>query len=420
MKKLILISIYTSVFAMQFQTLGYQSIGMGGASVANSENAYSTYNNPALLAKENKSISFSAGIEAHDYNLATSIKAIKDTHLNATINKLNGLTLSTLASITPDDVTNLENGRTLLLNVNGNSVVLNPQAALAIQYKNFGFGVFSSSDIALTAYVDKVHDQLIFNNGSLYYKVNSDGTVSNSNSTAYTNTSMEYALQNGLTYLEAKGFVLAEVPIAYGTSYDIGIGNLMVGGAVKYIEAETYIQKFKVDNYGSSDTSKHNKLNQNFGVDIGLAYVPSFSKNLTIGIVGKDLNTPSFKFEDGSNVKVDPMVRAGVAYNIFDSLQIAGDIDLTNNKTMINGLNSQNVGGGLDFHPLTWFSIRGGLFQNLDHNDKAGIIYTSGITFGPKVFNFDISGQMSGNKTSINNVSYPEYAKVNFSLNSSF
>ncbi len=41
----------TSASAMQFQTLGYKSIGMGGAGVANSSGSVATYNNPALLAK---------------------------------------------------------------------------------------------------------------------------------------------------------------------------------------------------------------------------------------------------------------------------------------------------------------------------------------------------------------------------------
>ncbi len=110
------------------------------------------------------------------------------------------------------------------------------------------------------------------------------------------------------------------------------------------------------------------------------------------------------------------MVRAGVAYNIFESLEIAADIDLTKNETLIPDVKSQMVGGGLSYHPASWFAIRGGLMKNLDSSDKADVIYTAGLGIGLKWFQVDLSAQMSSNDTTVGGTDYPEYAKVNLAI----
>jgi hypothetical protein len=191
----------------------------------------------------------------------------------------------------------------------------------------------------------------------------------------------------------------------------------MVGGAVKYMQGVTYTQKMKIDNSGTASSSeKLDKTTSSFGVDLGLAYQPYFSKDLTLGLVAKDINTPEFKFVDGTKVKLDPMMRAGIAYNIFESLEVAADIDLTKNKTLVSSTDSQMFGGGLNYHPASWFSIRGGAMQNLDAKDKAGIIYTAGLGFGLKWLQLDLSAQMASKTTTVEGTSYPEYAKINLAL----
>ena len=54
--------------------------------------------------------------------------------------------------------------------------------------------------------------------------------------------------------------------------------------------------------------------------------------------------------------------------------------------------------------------------QNLDSNDKAGLVYTAGLGIGVKWFQVDLSGQMSGNKSTVDGTSIPQYAKVNLAL----
>lgn len=114
--------------------------------------------------------------------------------------------------------------------------------------------------------------------------------------------------------------------------------------------------------------------------------------------------------------KIEPMVRAGVAYNIFESLEVAVDFDITKNKTLVSGVQNQMLGGGLNYHPASWFSLRGGLMQDLDAKDSAGVTYTAGIGFGLKWLQLDLSAQMASKTETIDGTSYPGYAKVNLAL----
>lgn len=408
----------TSVSAMQFQTLGYKSVAMGGAGVASSAGSTATYNNPALLAKTpyDVEVSLGAGASVYDHGVGASFKALDDSGFIDTINKISNDT----ASLTTADQTNLVSGKNIVLAMNGNAIEISPQGYFAVQVENFGIGVFASSDIVGSAVVDQAHDKLIFENSAspgTYYELKDDGRQAASNATAYTSTSIEYAVNNGLTYVQAVGVILGEVPIAYGRKFELSAGNLMLGGAAKYMQAKTYSEKLQIDNSGSLNSSeKKDKTSSNFGVDLGIAYEPSFSNDLTLAIVGKNLNSPDFKFADGSTYSVEPMVRLGVAYNIFESLEFAADMDLTQNKTFVSGVDSQMVGGGLNWHPASWFALRGGAMQNLDNDDKAGLIYTAGVGFGPKWLQLDLSAQLSPKTTSVNGTEFPQYAKVNLAL----
>ncbi|MDP2893892.1 MAG: conjugal transfer protein TraF, partial [Sulfurimonas sp.] len=308
--------------------------------------------------------------------------------------------------------------RDIIMDMNGNAVELAPHAYFATQISNFGVGVFGYSDVAATAVVSQAHNKLIFKDSNYggYAEVLSDGSISASNLAAYQGSSVEYAVNNGLTYLNIRAIGIAEVPVAYGHKFDIPGGALMVGGALKYIKAFTYMENVKIDDSDDDTDDKNDNTDSSFGVDLGLAYEPSYVKDLTLAIVAKNLNKPEFSFVDGSNIELKPMVRAGVAYNIFESLEIAADIDLTKNETFISAVKSQMVGGGVSYHPSSWFAIRGGLMTNLDSSDKADMIYTAGFGIGLKWFQVDLSAQMSANTTTVDGTDYPQYAKVNLAL----
>ncbi|MBA1433128.1 MAG: conjugal transfer protein TraF [Epsilonproteobacteria bacterium] len=423
-KKLALLSVTvlstTMLSAMQFETLGYKSVAMGGAAVASSSGSLATYNNPALLAKAkyDVEVSLGAGASYEDFGAGASVKALDDSGFLDTIDRVS----NDINNVSQSDIDTLIKGKNIVLDMDGDAVSINPQGYVAAQVSGFGFGVFGSSEVVGSAIVDSNHNLLMIedtSNPGTYLTINDDGTTSTSTDTAtYQAQSMEYALDNGLTYMDVTGIVIAEVPVAYGHKIELSGGNLLVGGALKYMRGYTYTEQYKIDDSGSADSGseKKDKTSSTFGIDLGVAYEPSFAKDLTIAMVAKDLNSPEFDVVDGSKIKVEPMYRIGVAYNIFDSLEVAADYDLSANKTFVEGTKSQMLGGGVNWHPTSWFALRGGLMQNMDANDRAGLIYTAGLGFGLKWLQLDISGQYSSNSTTVDGQTVPEYAKVNVAL----
>lgn len=406
----------TSVNAMQFQALGYQAVGMGGAGVANSSGSVATYNNPALLAKSkyDVEVSLGGGISTHDHGAGASMQSLDDTGFLDTLDRVS----QDITTATLQDIDNLYAGKDVIIAMDGNSVEIAPQGYLAAQVSGFGFGAFGTSDTIATAHVSQTHDRLIFDVGGSYSELNEDNTITPGLTAAdYQNFSIEYAINNGLTNADITAIGIVEVPLGYGHKFELSGGNVYVGGALKYMKAYTYTETVKIDSSDDSTISDKTEYDSSdFGLDIGLAYEPNFLKDLTLGLTAKNLNTPKFKLNDTIDIEVEPMIRAGLAYNILDSLQVAVDVDLTKNKTFATASESQMLGGGLNYSPNSWFSIRGGLMQNLDSNDDADLIYTAGLGFGLKWFQLDLSGQMSGESETVNGTDYPQYAKVNLAL----
>lgn len=222
----------TSASAMQFQTLGYKSVSMGGAAVASSSGSIATYNNPALLAKApyDVEVSLGGGISVSDHGAGASVTNLDDIGFIDVIDKVSNDT----TALTPADQATLISGKNVVLGMDGDAIELAPQAYVAAQVSNFGMGVFVSSDVAGIANIDQNHDKLIFADttaAGTYYQINDDGTQTASDLATYNASSIEYALNNGLTYIQAVGIGIGEVPVAYGHKFELSGGNLMVGGA---------------------------------------------------------------------------------------------------------------------------------------------------------------------------------------------
>ena len=415
---LAIMTLSTTLSAMQFQTIGFKSISMGGAAVASSASSTAAYNNPALLAKsaDNVEVSLGLGVAGYDHGAGASAAALSDAGFEDAIDEadqdINNLSQST--------VDTLFDSRDIILDINNKGFELSPQAYVGAQVYGYGFGVFTTSDLIAVANVSQTQDQLIFEDDALgYQKLLEDGTLVASNKQEYDQTSLDAAIRNGDTYFDAIGIVLTEVPIAYSHSFELSQGLLHVGGALKFMNAITYVETILLDDDNDNEDSIVDKTSSNFGIDLGVAYEPYFVKNLTLGLVIKNLNAPKFGTV-GKDITIDPMLRIGAAYNINKELEVALDIDVTSNETLIPGLDSQTIGGGINYMPVDWFSIRGGLMTNIGANDQAGIVYTAGMGIGPRWLQIDLSAQMSGSSTDVDvdgdNYSYPQFAKINLAL----
>jgi len=409
----------TSLSAMKFETLGYKATSMGGAAVASSSSSHAVYNNPALLAIQPRTVevSLGAGVTATDHGAGASYVKLDDVGFFDALDNAS----SDYSTLSATDKKSLADSKYIFLGLNNNAIALAPQAYLGTQVSSFGFGIYESSDILATAIVDQTYDQLIFQDNASptgFTLINDDGSESDSSLVDYEASSVQYAMEKGLTYVDTRGVAITEVPIGYGHNFETSVGNIMIGGALKYMYGVTYTQIVSFED-SQDDQTKEELKSSNFGVDIGLAYQPSFSYDLTIGLVAKNLNAPSFEFDDGTEYTIDPMVRAGIAYNLLDDLQIATDIDLTTNETLRDGVKSQMLGGGIIYEPFSdifALSLRAGLQQNLHTSDVAGLVYTAGLGIGVKWIQIDLSGEMASNTNEIEGTSVPQYAKVSLAL----
>ena len=245
-----------------------------------------------------------------------------------------------------------------------------------------------------------------------------NGEVVNSNQAEYEASSMDYALESGDTYAQAFGIALLELPIGYGHKFETNQGNVYIGGALKYMQAITYREdvSFEDTDEELNEENAQDETSSNFGIDLGFAYEPKYIDNLTLGLVAKNLNSPSFKVFNGKDIDIEPMVRIGVAYDILENVEVAMDIDLTSNQTYIQELESQMIGGGVSYEPVSWASLRAGLMSNLDSKSEAGLVYTAGFGIGVDTFSVDLSGQYSSESQRVEGTTYPQYAKVELAL----
>jgi len=402
-----------SLQAIQFESLGYKSISMGGASVANSSGSAASYNNPALLAKTpyTVEVTISGGMSAYDFGARDAISELYDLDFIDTLNKAS----NDVNSLSNEDRQNLEAGTQVIVDMDGKAIAVDPQGYIGAHVGSYGFGVYVTADSAFTATTSAQHNKLYFENGGNYTDIYNNPVTQ----AQYENESVQYAVENQLSYLDVVGASIAEVPLAYGYNFETNIGNIMVGGALKYMHAITYIETLSFDEDQNTGDTKKDFQSNNFGIDLGLAYQPSFAYDLTFGLVAKNLNAPEFDFYNGTTYKVDPMVRAGVAYQIFDSLEVAADIDITSNKLLNNIVDSQMVGGGINYEPFKSFfalSLRAGVMKNLHSDDQAGAIFTAGVGIGIKMIQLDLSAQTSGDTKEIEGYPIPNYGKVNLAL----
>jgi hypothetical protein len=108
-----------------------------------------------------------------------------------------------------------------------------------------------------------------------------------------------------------------------------------------------------------------------------------------------------------------------VSVGLLSWLSLAADIDITKNETTQPGVKSQNIGGGLEFTPIDWFSFRMGAYKNIEASNF-GPIVTAGLTLGTTWLNVDLGAAVSPETAEYQGSSYPREAKVHLSLNSKF
>jgi len=410
--------------AGEFHALGGNSMSMGGAGVASASGSLAGYYNPALLTqKKGVEVSIGAGLGIRESNIGEQINTLSEMNLNDVVDRIannaqDGIPKS--GQNNPDDTANIVKAKEILKSIGDeNGISIMPSAHLGVQYNNMAIGLYLTSDIAVSTNIDKNHLALSVKDNGDYFLYNPErDEYSTIDEAEYIKNSLEYALDNKLTTIDVTGLALTEVPVSYAHAFDMPMGELSVGGSVKLMHGTTYTQTMDIDDKDATneDSLKENQQDSdNIGLDLGLLFKPAALSSLTVGLVAKNINAPTFDKANGGEVKADLQLRTGLQYSLNDKIEFAGDLDLTSNKTLIKGYDSQMLGGGVNYHPVSWFALRGGLMQNLA-NSNDGVVYTAGIALGLQQFQLDVSAQMSSNTGEYDGDSIPKYAKVNVAL----
>lgn len=272
--------------------------------------------------------------------------------------------------------------------------------------------------------LDSTHKKIIINgnsgngggggqgNGDNYFEVGTDGdkiTISSSSSDAFNSSSVLSPSANHK--LHANGLLIAEVPVAYGHTIALPIGDLHLGATLKYIFATSMdnSQKFDFENLkiDFGNISNNLRYTHTFGLDLGALYT---MKWLGVGLVAKNLNAPQINTANGK-YRILPQVRAGFSAEVW-KLTFLLDMDLTPNKTLEPNKFNQMVGGGVILD-LNWVDFRFGVMGDM-HKNPYGPIFTMGMNI---VHFLDFSLQTSAKLVDLgqytNGVRMPNYFKLN-------
>lgn len=312
---------------------------------------------------------------------------------------------------------------TIVDTINKNSLNISSNNGISWHIKGnnnrgaIGMGILANVYAFAGVELDSTHKRIIIKNNSDYFEVSVSGDkiiLGSSDSNTYENSSILSSKANH--NLHAKGLILSEIPIAYGHTVPLPVGDLHLGATLKYIFATSFdnSQSFDFDtlkiNFGNVGDSID--YTHTFGIDLGLLYT---MKWLGVGLVAKNLNAPQINTVKGK-YRILPQVRAGFSAEVW-KLTFLLDMDLTPNATLEPNKLNQMVGGGVILD-LRWVDFRFGVMGDM-HKNPYGPIFTMGMNI---VHFLDVTVQTSAKLvdlgTFVDGVKMPNYFK--FSIGGRF
>jgi hypothetical protein len=237
-------------------------------------------------------------------------------------------------------------------------------------------------------------------------------TATTSSSTATSNTS-------GVTL---GGINVTQLGVTYGT--EVMDGKLALGGNLKLMQGETFYKFYSFDDleeggdFAADITDAANtEKTTTFGLDIGALY--KVGERVKLGLTGRNINAPKFKWEGPGDYKLDGQYRFGASLKV-PMLLLSLDYDLNKTKSQVlEGYESQMMGLGAEINLLGILNLRGGMSQNKAISGS-GKVYTLGTSINLFLFKFDLAVAQATDKVEIESGSgaqeIPERAGVSFAL----
>jgi hypothetical protein len=335
---------------MEFVIAGPRASGMGGAGVAVTTDSLATYWNPAGLAMT----------QTVDIRIQGSGLAIDRRGLGEAIRDLEDFNRS---DITPANVARAQDIANRLNQ---------PGATLSV---NGAAGLYLKGHLGEHAIGINVSD------------VATGG--------GYTSTPLQVttagASVNVAGAMALRGFEARQLAFSY--AYAFSDKTFAVGVTAKIIQGAAYSGSVALQGgSGVTITNRFGKpeISTTYGIDVGAIYKPT--SWIRFGIVAKDINKPVFDDTGGGELKLEPLVRGGLALNPWSTLTLTADVDITKNKTLVPGVKSQLLSLGAEQTFLSEFiSLRIGTFKNMQ-DAATPFIPTAGLGLRLFFLRADVGG----------------------------
>ncbi|MDH3975155.1 MAG: conjugal transfer protein TraF [Deltaproteobacteria bacterium] len=232
------------------------------------------------------------------------------------------------------------------------------------------------------------------------------------------NTVGSGTFDNNSSIMVFKGAAITEIPITYGHAFN---DNFSMGVNLKAMKAETYYYRETIYRSDTGDLFKNadtnSKKSSSAGLDLGALYKAG---PFRVGIVGRNLNKPSFDYAGPGDYEIDPQLRAGAAIRLGNWLTLAADMDLTENDTNVSdSYKSKQFALGAEFDLLRFLKLRAGGYKNLSESD-IGTVYTAGLGLNFFAFQLDTGVAWSKEKAEIEGDDVREEARGELALSFQF
>jgi F plasmid transfer operon, TraF, protein len=208
--------------------------------------------------------------------------------------------------------------------------------------------------------------------------------------------------QNTDSEVRALGAWVTEYGFSVARSFEVAGKPLHIGLSPKMQDIKIYNYAVGVNQYDREDMKASQYQSQHKKINVDLSLAAELSKQLTVGVVGKNLISNKLATKPIHNktftYQISPVVTAGAAY-CCDRFTVAADVDLTPIKAFSNQKGSQYAVMGAEWEPLSWAKLRAG--YRMDMKKSKPNMATVGFGFHPgKKVKFDITG-MAGAKRNL-------------------
>lgn len=239
------------------------------------------------------------------------------------------------------------------------------------------------------------------------------------------------ALASGTSYknnesnLNIKAGSFTEVAFGYGRYFNKWLSGLAVGANLKAVNGIIANQTFRFmeddkTKDATNDMFNNTKSSWKPAMDIGFLWevndkYPKIPMRPKVGLVIRNINSPKFDGPNDTSYKLDRQARLGLAISPLNFWHFAMDMDITKNETAVKGYDSRQLAFGTEINIINRkafnIPLRAGISKNLAESSSKSA-YSLGTGINLLFMHFDVSAQMSSDKTEIDGTKYPNKLMV--------